>query len=151
MKAADVIAQSVAKGDLPSKTFSSALRTAVDTTKFIDGKKPLLKTKMASFLNDLKLEKIVSAVPAPQRELNFNEWLDEFDALPENVNLSDVPLNVGKVGSVTLKERNLQEFVDKLDNLPPEKQDDFFAKHQDSFLNDVLTPVHQRYVDGIRA
>lgn len=151
LKAADVIAQSVAKGDLPSKTFSSALRSAVDTTKLVTGKKPLLKTKMASFLNDLKLEKIVSATPAPQRELNFNEWLDEFNTFPDNVNLSDVPLNVGKVGSITLKERNLQEFVDKLDNLPPEKQDDFFAKHQDSFLNDVLNPLYQRHVDGIRA
>ena len=151
LKAADVIAQSVAKGDLPSKTFSSALRTAVDTTKLVSGKKPLLKTKMASFLNDLKLEKIVSATPAPQRELNFNEWLDEFNTFPENVDLSDVPLNVGKVGSITLKERNLQEFVDKLDNLPPEKQDAFFDKHQDSFVNDVLTPLYQRHVDGIRA
>jgi hypothetical protein len=151
LKAADVIAQSVAKGDLPSKTFSSALRTAVDTTKLVSGKKPLLKTKMTSFLNDLKLEKIVSAAPAPQRELNFNEWLDEFSAFPDNVNMSDVPLNAGKVGSITLKERNLQEFVDKLDSLPPEKQDDFFAKHRDSFLNDVLNPLYQRHADGIRA
>jgi len=141
LKAADVIADSVAKGDLPSKTFSSALRASVDTTKLISGQKPLLKTKMVSFLNSLKMEKIVSSTPAPQRELSFNEWMNEFKNFPE----------VAKVVNITLKQGNLQEIVTKLNNLPAEKQDAFFAQHQDSFVNDVLNPLYQRHVAGIRA
>jgi len=152
LKASDVIAQSVARGELPSKTLGSALRTTVDGMKIKKGTRNVnLRGQMEKFIAGLKLEKIVSPTPAPQRELSFNEWMTEFQNFPSSVDLSDVPLGVSKVGTIELKKGNLQELVDKLDKLPANKYDEFFDKNQDSFVNQVLNPLYQRHVAGVRS
>lgn len=151
LKASEVIRQSVAKGDLPAKTYASGLRATVNAAKFKSGQKPLLRTKMANFLDNLKLEKIVSLAPAPQREMPFDEWLTEATKFPEGVDLSDVPINTTKVGSITLKQANLQEFVNKINSMPDAQWREFEDKYADVFAEDILRPIYNRQVEAIRA
>lgn len=151
LKASEVIQQSVAKGDLPAKTYASGLRSTINATAFKPGQKPLLRTKMEKFLDNLKLEKIASLTPAPQREMPFEEWLDEFSSFPDGIDLSDVPINATKVGSITLKQGNLQELVTKLDKLPDAQRAEFDEKYLDVFVDDILRPIYSRQVEAIRA
>jgi hypothetical protein len=152
LKASTVIADSVARGELPSKTLGSALRSSVNSIKIKKGGRDVnLRGQMEKFITGLKLEKIVSPTPVPQRELSFNEWMTELQNFPSSVDLSDVPLGVSKVGTIELKKGNLQELVDKLDKLPANKYDEFFDNNQDSFVNQVLNPLYQRHVAGVRS
>jgi hypothetical protein len=151
LKASDVIKDSLAKGELPSKTLGSTLRATVNSIKVKEGSRLTLRNEMEKFIKGLKMEKITSPVPAPQRELSFDDWMDQFSNVANNVDVSDVPLAVTKIGSIELKKGNLQEFLDKVDKLPDSKREEFFDINQDALADNVLTPIYNRYLEGIQS
>lgn len=155
LKATDVIADAAAKGELPSKTLKSALRSTINAIKITTGPKssrPVgLRNRMEKFVDGLKMERIVSKVPAPQRELSFDEWMTQLDSLPEGVDLSDVPIGITKVGPITLTKGNLQELIVKSEKLPEDKLQKFVDDNQEFIVENVFRPLHQLQVEGIRA
>jgi len=146
LKAEDIISTALAKGELPSKALASGLRASVNTLKLGTGKRPpTLRRKMESFINDLQLEKIESPTLAPERELSFDEWLNELSTLSPNVDVSNVPLAAKKIGPITLKKGTFQEFIDKATKLGG------FDDPADEITSKVFRPLYERHVASARA